>query len=64
MTYVLTKIPQNSLMETLIMFFFQYFPSYGPSYELHIDPSLQKDQNNDYIVYLINQLKSYTKYIK
>lgn len=40
-----------------LFFLFQYFVKYGPTYELHIDPSLQKDLNtNDYIDSVVNEI--------
>ncbi|XP_018565278.1 histone deacetylase 8-like [Anoplophora glabripennis] len=42
----------------------QYFVNYGPTYELHIDASLQKDVNtNDYINNIVNEIALYCSFI-
>ncbi|KAJ8949831.1 hypothetical protein NQ318_000530 [Aromia moschata] len=43
---------------------YKHFLEYGPTYELHIDQSLQRDLNtNDYINKIISQIDSYLEFI-
>ncbi|CAH0561320.1 unnamed protein product [Brassicogethes aeneus] len=41
-----------------------YFTQFVPTYELHIDPSLQKDENkNNYVEHVIKTVESYCEFI-